>query len=99
MPVLVFRCSHCRREVLVRALNAEGEAPLSEAEIARRIEEEMRATPRGPFARPDMAMRLRDDIWVAIAGTRDYVPRHELPDRCPACLRAGTLIEARPLEG
>ena len=83
MAVDVYRCTHCGREVLVRR---EGE--MSEAEIARRLEEERRPAARGERGAPDRALRLRDDIWVGVSGTRETVPRDDLPARCPACERA-----------
>lgn len=92
MAVLVYRCAHCGREVLVRH-----PGPMSEEEIARRVAEEMRPAAPGPRAPSDFASRLRDDIWVGVSGTREIVPRDELPDRCPACGR-DALEEARTLE-
>jgi DNA-directed RNA polymerase subunit RPC12/RpoP len=88
----VYRCTHCGREVLV--LRAGG---LTEAEIARRIEEERRPAAAGERAVPDRSVRLRDDIWVGVSGTREIVPREDLPARCPACQRT-TLAEHRVLE-
>jgi hypothetical protein len=82
MAVEVFRCNPCGREVLVRHAG-----PMSEAEIARRVKEEFEPTQPGPGGRPDFGSRLRDDIWVGLSGTREPVPRDELPERCPACAR------------
>jgi len=82
MAIEVFRCTHCGREVLVRR-----EAPMSEAEIARRMKEEFEPAQPGPTGRADFTSRLRDDIWVGVSGTRQPVPRDELPERCPACAR------------
>jgi hypothetical protein len=86
VAVEVFRCSFCGREVLVRR-----EAPLSEAEIARRVQEEFEPAIPGPAGRADFSSRLRDDIWVGVSGTREAVPRDELPERCPACHRTDWL--------
>ena len=41
--------------------------------------------------------RLRDDIWIGVSGTREIVPRDDLPDRCPACQRP-SLEEHRAVE-
>ena len=98
MPVRVYRCSHCGREVLVRELRPDGTVALSEAEIARRIEQEHRPSPRGLFARGAVGMRLRDDVWVGISGLRTFVPREALPEQCPACQRPDTLAEVRLVE-
>jgi ribosomal protein L37AE/L43A len=92
VAVSVYRCSHCGREVLVRLVQ-----PMTEAEIARRRDEEMRPGAPGVRARSSFSDRLRDDIWVGIAGTREIVPRDELPECCPACHRA-TLEVARVIE-
>ena len=92
MPVEVFRCSHCGREVLVRA-----PGPLSREEAARRVEEEMRPSARGASGRLDGTMRLRDHIWESVSATREEVPRQSLPRRCPACRRSATLLLARSL--
>ena len=93
MPVEVYRCSHCGREVLVRA-----PGPLSEAEIRRRVAEEMRPPAGGPQGQRDVSTRLRDYIWEGVSATREPVPRDRLPDRCPACRRT-TLEADRTLEG
>jgi len=93
MPVRVFRCSYCGREVLVRVAGR-----MNDAEIARRIAEEMRPDAPGPPGAPHATFRWRDDIWTAISGMRGYVPRDAIPDDCPACHRAGTLLDHRPLE-
>jgi len=94
VPVVVFRCTHCHREVLVRK-----PGPMSDAEIRRRIDEEMRPWSRGPGARLDMSSRMRDDIWVAVSGMRESdIPRNGVPEACPACGRE-TLVESRTLEG
>lgn len=82
MAVNVYRCTHCGREVLVRSVSE-----LTDAEIARRIEEERRPVAPGDSGVPDRSLRLRDDIWVGVSGTRDMVPRDDLPERCPACRR------------
>ena len=94
MPVLVYRCSHCRREVLVRSA-----APMSRAEAARRVEEELRAAVRGPRGRLAATVRLRDDIWLGVSQLRGDVPRPELPACCPACGRGETLTEHRAIDG
>ena len=83
MAVEVFRCNGCGREVLVRR-----PGPMSEAEIARRVKEEFEPSKPGPTGRPDFSSRLRDDIWVGVSGTREQVPRDELPEACPVCARA-----------
>ena len=93
MPVVVYRCTHCHREVLVRR-----PGPMSDSEIRRRIDEEMRPWARGPGARLDTSSRMRDDIWVAVSGMRDAdIPRNGVPEACPACNR-DTLEESRVLE-
>lgn len=92
MAVLVYRCSHCGREVLVRHPSA-----MSDAESARRVEEEMRPPSRGRRGTMGFSERLRDDIWLGISETRGIIPRDEAPAHCPACGRA-TLTEARTLE-
>ncbi|GMU39997.1 MAG: hypothetical protein AMXMBFR23_08630 [Chloroflexota bacterium] len=92
MAVQVYRCSHCGREVLVRLI-----APMSEAEVSRRLAEEMRPDATGPQHRPGGPDRLRDDIWLGVTNSRQSVPRDEAPDRCPACGRE-TLAFARVLE-
>ncbi|MEX2229747.1 MAG: hypothetical protein WEB13_08940 [Dehalococcoidia bacterium] len=92
MPVLVYRCAHCGREVLVRHAG-----PLTEAEIARRREEEMRPPARGRRGTMGFSERLRDDIWVGISESRELIPREALPTHCPACGRP-SLAEARTLE-
>lgn len=95
MPVVVYRCSHCHREVLVRR-----PGPMSDAEIQRRIDEEMRPWARGRTGRLDLSSRMRDDIWVAVSGMRDSdVPRTHVPEECPACHRPNALVESRVLEG
>lgn len=93
MAVTVYRCSHCGREVLVRTERPPG--TMSEEELRRRVEEEFRQATTGAPGRPDLAMRLRDDIWSAISEMREFIPRNELPERCPACGRAQTLLAAR----
>lgn len=98
MAVEVFRCSACGREVLVRLPGANGSL-LSEAEIARMIEEETRPRQVGPSGQSSRGLSLRDDIWVGISGLRAHVPRPAIPDECPACRRTGTLAHDRPLEG
>jgi predicted RNA-binding Zn-ribbon protein involved in translation (DUF1610 family) len=96
MPVQVYRCSHCGREVLVRDDTDSGGRGMSDAEIARRIEEEMRPPAQGRPGRADVSTRLRDDIWLGISSTREIIPRDELPSACPACGKA-TLAEDRLL--
>ncbi|HRC62178.1 MAG: hypothetical protein K1X87_05065 [Dehalococcoidia bacterium] len=86
MPVDVYRCAHCGREVLVRIL-----APMTPAEIARRIEEERRPAASGLPGQPAATFRLRDDIWLHVSAERTEVPREVLPEQCPACNRSGTL--------
>ncbi len=61
--------------------------PLTEEEIARRVREEFEPTEHGPRGRSDLSSRLRDDIWVGLSATRQLVPREELPERCPACMK------------
>ncbi|MPZ98844.1 MAG: hypothetical protein GEU80_05795 [Dehalococcoidia bacterium] len=92
MAVQVYRCAHCGREVLVRI-----DAPMSDEEIARRVAEEMRPSTSGPKGQPDLGVRLRDDIWVGVSGSREIVPRDALPEQCPACGRP-TLEAARTLD-
>lgn len=92
MPVLVYRCSHCGREVLVRR-----PGPMTESEIARRVDEELRPPARGRRGAMGFSERMRDDIWLGISESRELIPRDELPAHCPACGRA-TLAEARVLE-
>ena len=94
MPVLVYRCSHCRREVLVRS-----RAPMSPAEAARRVEEELRTAARGPRGRLSAMFQWRDDIWLGVSQLRGDVPRPEPPECCPACGRTETLSEHRTLDG
>jgi hypothetical protein len=84
MAIEVYRCTYCGREVLVRLLQ-----PLSEADVQRRREEEMRPAAPGPRGPASLSDRMRDDIWVGISGTRDIVPRDEPPACCPACARDG----------
>ena len=94
MPILVYRCSHCRREVLVRSAE-----PMSPAEAQRRVDEELRAAAHGPRGRIASSFQLRDDIWLGLSQLRGGdVPRPELPEDCPACGRNGTLDEARTIE-
>ena len=93
MPILVYRCSHCGREVLVRSA-----APMSPAEAQRRVEEELRAATRGPRGRLASSFQLRDDIWLGLSQARGDVPRSGPPECCPACGRAGPLGESRTLE-
>lgn len=88
MALQVFRCSRCGREVLVRMA-----APLSEAEVSRRIREEMQPETPGPQARPQWPDRLREDIWVGISGGRTHVPREAAPDACPACRHASLVLD------
>lgn len=92
MAVQVYRCSHCGREVLVRIV-----APMTEAEIARRREEEMRPAALGPPAPNSWSDRLRDHIWLGLSGLGEMVPRDAVPEECPACRRA-TLEVARVIE-
>lgn len=93
MPVDVYRCSHCGREVLVRT-----PGPLSPQEIRRRIDEEMRPNANGARGQRDLSTRLRDYIWEGVSADREMVPRAEPPEHCPACRRS-TLKMARTLEG
>ena len=92
MAVQVYRCSHCGREVLVRIV-----APMTEAEAARRREEEMRPAARGPQGPGSQNDRLRDHIWLGLSDIGEVVPREEVPTECPACRRA-TLAVARVIE-
>ncbi|MEE8337170.1 MAG: hypothetical protein V3R95_03845 [Dehalococcoidia bacterium] len=92
MPVDVYRCSHCGREVLVRSRE-----PMSPQEIRRRIDEEMRPNARGLRGQRDMSTRLRDYIWEGVSGSREMVPRAEPPSACPSCHRS-TLEMARTLD-
>jgi predicted RNA-binding Zn-ribbon protein involved in translation (DUF1610 family) len=80
MAVQVLRCAQCRREVLVRI-----DAPPGPDEVARRREEELRPTSRGPRGALAFAEQARDDIWLGVSGGRVEVPRAHAPDRCPAC--------------
>lgn len=84
MAVEVYRCTHCGREVLVHLSR-----PLTEAEIQRRIEEEMRPAATGPRGSASFSDRMRDHIWLGISDTREIIPRDQAPDRCPACSREG----------
>ncbi len=93
MRARVYRCSHCGREVLVREVG-----PMSDAEVRRRIEEEMRPAASGRRASRDLSTRLRDYIWEGVSGTREIVPRDELPECCPACHRH-TLEMERTVQG
>ncbi|MCK9485758.1 MAG: hypothetical protein M0R73_03515 [Dehalococcoidia bacterium] len=88
MALQVFRCSHCGREVLVRAAG-----PLSEHEVRRRIREEMQPDAAGPPARPQWPDRLRDDIWVGVSGHRTHIPRASAPDDCPSCGRPALTLD------
>ena len=90
MPLHVYRCAHCGREVLVREAG-----PLTDAEIARRLDEELRPAARGRAARLDGTFVLRDDIWLGVSALREDVPRAALPDRCPACRRHSTFAAPR----
>lgn len=92
MAVQVYRCSHCGREVLVRIV-----APMTEAEVARRLDEEMRPAASGPPGPNSWSDRLRDYIWLGLSDLGDMVPREEVPEQCPACRRA-TLEVARVIE-
>jgi ribosomal protein L37AE/L43A len=92
MAVQVYRCSHCGREVLVRVA-----APMTEAEVARRREEEMRPAAPGPLGVNSQSDRLRDYIWLGLSDRGEMVPREEVPPECPACHRA-TLEVARVIE-
>lgn len=94
MPIDVYRCSSCRREVLVRS-----SLPMSAAEAQRRVDEELRAATRGPRGRMAASFQLRDDIWLGLSQLLGGdVPRSELPEDCPACGRSGTLTESRTIE-
>jgi DNA-directed RNA polymerase subunit RPC12/RpoP len=94
VPVHVYRCLQCRREILVRE-----PGPLTPAEIKRRIEEETKPWRPGPPGSPHGSFRWRDDVWLGISAMRETgVPREELPDRCPACGRESTFERARLLE-
>ena len=94
MPIDVYRCSNCRREVLVRS-----HEPMSPAEAQRRVDEELRAAARGPRGRIASSFQLRDDIWLGLSQLLGGdVPRPELPEDCPACGRHGTLTESRTIE-
>ena len=93
MPIDVYRCTHCGREVLVRASR-----PLTDREIRRRIEDEMQPAARGTRGERDFSTRLRDYIWQGLSDTREMVPRDELPERCPACCRPTTLEVSRTID-
>lgn len=80
MKIEVFRCQACGREVLVRRSST-----ISKTEIVRRQNEEFEPSKTGPAARTDPGSRLRDDIWIGVSQMREPVPRHELPENCPAC--------------
>ena len=100
MAVEVYRCERCGREVLVRRIPAPGEPPLSDAELRRRLEEELRPRARGRAGRTDPASRLRDDIWVAISdGRATPIPRDELPPDCPACSARDAFAVSRVIDG
>jgi hypothetical protein len=92
VPLHIYRCGHCGREVLVRV-----PGPMSEQEIARRREEEMRPAPRGPRGTLGMTERLRDDIWLGVSSMREMIPRDKLPEQCPACGHA-SFAESRIIE-
>lgn len=79
MAIQVYRC-RCGREVLVRIV-----APLTEAQVRRRLEEEMRPDATGPRAQRGLADRLRDDIWLGVSGGRTSIPRESPPEVCPSC--------------
>ncbi len=100
MAVEVHRCERCGREVLLRRRPRPGEPPLSEAELRRRVEEELRPEARGRAGRTDAGSRLRDDIWLAIADGRETpIPREELPGACPGCGVEGSFAVSRTLDG
>jgi len=100
VAVEVYRCLRCGREVLVRRIPRPGEPPLSERELRRRIEEELRPAARGRFGRTDPASRLRDDIWIAISdGRATPIPRDELPTSCPGCSAPDAFAVSRVLDG
>ena len=67
--------------------------PMTPAEIERRIEEERRPLAGGLLGQPAATFRLRDDIWLSVSADRTEVPREELPERCPACRQADTLLK------
>jgi DNA-directed RNA polymerase subunit RPC12/RpoP len=92
MAVQVYRCSHCGREVLVRIV-----APMTEAEVSRRRDEEMRPAATGPVGPNSWSDRLRDYIWLGLSDLGEMVPRDEVPEHCPACHRP-TLEIARVVE-
>ena len=93
MPIDVYRCSHCGREVLVRSLE-----PMSDHEIRRRIKEEMQPVANGLSGQRDFGTRMRDYIWEGLSGTHEMVPRAEPPEHCPACRRSTTLKIQRTLD-
>jgi hypothetical protein len=70
---------------------------MTDSEIARRVEEELRPPARGRRGTMGFSERLRDDIWLGISESRELIPRDELPTHCPACGRAA-LAEARVLD-
>lgn len=93
MTIQVYRCSRCGREVLVRVV-----APLTQEQVRRRIEEEMRPEQAGPPGGRGLADRLRDDIWLGVSGGRETsIPREEAPERCPTCGQASLVVD-RTLE-
>jgi DNA-directed RNA polymerase subunit RPC12/RpoP len=100
VAVDVHRCDHCGREVLVRHRPRPGEPLLSDAELRRRLDEELRPSARGRPGRSDTATRLRDDIWLAIADGRETpIPREEIPGACPACGAEAQFVVSRVIDG
>lgn len=84
----------------MRRLPRPGEPRLSDAELRRRLDEELRPVARGRPGRRDPATRLRDDIWIAIADGRETpIPRDELPVACPACSAQHPFAVSRVIDG
>ncbi len=92
MALEVFRCMQCRREVLVQLRR-----PLTETDIARMRDQEMRPASPGRRGALSGSERMRDDIWLGISSNRTPIPRERVPERCPACGHDG-LKAARILE-
>jgi hypothetical protein len=88
VAIQVYRCTRCGREVLVRIV-----APLTEEQVRRRVEEEMRPPAPGPTGPRGLSERLRDDIWIGLSNQRTPIPREEPPDRCPTCAQDSLALD------